>query len=135
MTFNTILTKKGKDVFVDTDIVDRILDFNLNTFKILAKGKLTSQTVNSNPKTFSLAHNFPFVPTFYAYCQFPDGTVALPGPFSINYRGTGTSPGTNYGSLTSEIDGTYLYFTFTKPGANYNVNIVWRIFEAPIPLD
>lgn len=134
MTFNTILTKQTKDVFLDTDPNDKIIDFNLNTFKILAQGILLNQSVNADPKEFSVAHGQSFTPTFYAYCLFPDGKVALPGPFSFNFLGLGTTPSTAYGDIKTEIDGTNIYFTLSRYSSNYSVDIAWRIFEAPIPL-
>ena len=128
-----IVTKKTKDAFLDTAPNDKIVDFNLNTFKILAKGKFLNQAVNADPTEFFFEHGFPFIPNFYAYCRFPDGTVALAGPFSVNFQGLGTTPGTHYGTFTPEIDATKFYFTLTRPGSNYNVDIIWRIFEVPIP--
>ena len=132
MTFVFDLTKKSNDIF-DTGLTpnDYILKSSLNTFKILAKGVLLDQTVDSDPKTFTLAHGLPFTPNFYAYCLFPDGKVALAGPLSfIADRDTQelfTGP-----AFTPEVDSTNLYFILTKPAGNYVVDIAYRIFEVPL---
>lgn len=126
------VSKATKNVLTATNPNDFIFHSSYNTFKILAQGTLTSQTVNANPKTFSVAHGFSITPVFYAFCKFPDGTTALAGPLSFNFYGTGSSPGTEYGEFTPEIDATNIYFILTKPGSNYNVDIKYYIFEAPL---
>lgn len=129
--FTFDLTKKGFDVF-DAGLTpnDYIFSIRHNTFKILAQGTFLNRTVDTNPKTFTLAHNMGRVPGFYGYCQFPSGRIAL--PTSLAYSGTGTSPGTTYGQFDMGADDTYLYFFLSKPGSSYTVNLVYRIFEVPL---
>jgi hypothetical protein len=130
MTNIIAISKSTKNVITSTNPNDFIFHSSYNTFKILAEGSITSQTVNANPKTFTVSHGLDYAPNFYAFCKFPDGKTALSGPLSFNFLGTGSSPGTNYGSFTPEVDADNLYFVLTKPGANYSVDIKYYIFEA-----
>ena len=132
MTQLAAFSRQGIDALTATDPNDFIFNSNLNTFKILAEGILSNQTINSNPKTISVSHGLDYAPNFYAFCKFPDGKVALAGPLSFNFLGTGSSPGTNYGEFTPEVDSTNLYFVLTRPGSNYSVSIKWYIFEAEL---
>lgn len=123
------LTKKTKDAFNILNPNDYLFSSRYNTFKILAEGNLTNQTVNSNPKTFSINHGIGYAPNFYAFCEFPDGKVSLVGGFPAD-RDTPVFFEGPY--FMAEVDSSSLYFIFTRPGANYNVNIKWYIFEAEI---
>lgn len=118
------IAKSGKDARFSTDPNDFIFDERYNTFKILGEGKLTGQTVNADPTTFSVAHGKSFTPTAIAFAKFPDGKVALPKEIPH------TTALERYFNL--EIDGTNLYFVFYKGAtANYNVDIKYFIFETP----
>lgn len=123
------MSKATKNVLTSTNPNDFIFHSNYNTFKILAQGTLTSQTVNADPKTFTLAHGLSYAPAFWAFAEFPDGKIAHPNEFdySAQYNVSG-----GYGTFTLEGDATNIYFIFTKPGSDYNVNIKYYIFEAPI---
>lgn len=131
MTKKILVGKTGVDVTTETDLNEFIFHSDYNTFKILAEGSLTGQTVNSDPKTFTATHSLGYAPNFYAFCKFPDGKVAMAGPLSFPYdrdtRVFFTGP-----SFTPEADSTYLYFILTKPGANYDVDIKWYAFEVSL---
>jgi len=126
------IAKDGVNALTSTNPNDFIMHTDLNTFKIIGAGTLLSQTVNANPKEFKIAHGLTFAPNFYAFCKFPDGSVAMAGPLSFNFLGTGASPSTSYGEFTPEIDSTYIYFNLSRFGSNYNVDISYVIFETPI---
>lgn len=132
MTQLAAFSRPTRNVLTATNPNHFIFNSSLNTFKILAEGTLINQSVNSNPKTLSVAHSLGYAPNFYAFCKFPDGKVAMAGPLSFNFLGTGSSPGTNYGEFTPEVDSTNLYFVLTRPGSNYSVSIKWYIFEAEL---
>jgi len=126
------ISKKTKNVLTATNPNDFIFRSDLNTFKILAEGKLLNQLVDSATKTFSVAHGLEYTPNFYAFCQFPGGEVSMAGPLSFNMQGTGTTPTGYYGEFTPEADSSNLYFILTKIDSNYSVNIKWYIFEAEL---
>ncbi len=131
MTQVLAISKAGEDVLTATDPNDFIFNSQYNTFKILAEGTLTSQTVDADPKTFTVAHGLGYAPNFYAFCKFPDGKTAMAGPLSFPFdrdtRQFFTGP-----NFTPEADSTNLYFVFTKPGANYDVDIKWYAFEVAL---
>lgn len=131
MTKIIAVAKTGNNVLTATDPNDFIFHSSYNTFKILAEGTLTSQTVDADPKTFTVAHGLGYAPNFYAFCKFPDGKVAMAGPLSFPYdRDTRiffTGP-----SFTPEANSTYLYFVLDKPAGNYNVDIKWYTFEVSL---
>lgn len=124
MAQKILVSKKTKDALTATDPNDFIFSSDYNTFKILAEGRLLNQTVNANPKTFSVAHGLGYAPNFYAFCKFPDGKVAMAGPLS--FEADRDSDGKDF---TPEVDSSNLYFILTRPGSNYNVSIKWYIFE------
>jgi len=123
------IAKATKDVLTSTDPNDFIFHSDYNTFKIIAEGLLTTQTVDANPKTFTFAHSQGQVPVFYAFAEFPDGKVAMPDnhDFTEQYN-----VNAGYGQFTVEADSTNLYFKFTRNSGNYNVDIKYYIFEAPV---
>ena len=129
MTQILAVSKATLDVLSITSPNDFIFKSDLNTFKILAQGVLTSQTVDANPKTFSVAHGLSDTPIFFAFAEFPDGKTAMPDnhDFTEQYN-----VAAGYGAFTTEVDATNIYFIFTRPGSNYNVNIKWYAFEAPL---
>lgn len=119
------VAKAGINVLTATNPNDFIFHSGYNTFKILAQGTLTSQAVNADPTTFSIAHGQSAIPTAFAFAKFPDGKVALPQ--EIPY----TTSLFRYFFL--EMDATSLYFKFYKGGTgNYNVDIKYFVFETPI---
>ena len=127
MAFEIRVAKSGENAN-STDPNDFIFHSAYNTFKILAEGTLLTQTVNANPKTFTLAHGLEFVPTFYGFAKFPYGYIAPPNSMDFTNQAF-VSDG--YGTFSMEADDTNLYFIFTRPGSNYNVDIKYYVFEAP----
>jgi len=121
------VSKATKNALTATNPNDFIFHSDYNTFKILAEGLLTNQSVNTDPKTFTVAHGLGYAPNFYAFCKFPDGKVAMAGPNAFEASQTRTT-----GSFTPEVDSTNLYFILTRPGANYTVSIKWYIFEVTL---
>ena len=119
------VSKQGKNVLTATNPNDFIFHSNYNTFKILKEGTLTSQTVNADPTTFSVAHGRGELVAVYAFAKFPDGYVALP----VEIPRSGETA--RYFEL--DVDNTNVYFVFYKGAtANYNVDIKYYVFEAPI---
>ena len=116
------ITKQGYDALTETNPNNFMFKAGLNTFKIVLEGKATAQTVNANPKTFVLAHNLGYTPSFYAFAKFPDGKTALPeqNPHSLSVN--------DGGRWFATVDGTNAYFTFYKFGSNYNVDIKYYFF-------
>lgn len=129
MSKKIILAKSGYNALTETDPNKFIFHSDYNTFKIIANGTLTSQTVNASPKTFTLAHGQDITPNFYAFAEFPDGKTALPDSLDYTWK---PNVSTGYGAFQLEVDDTNIYFIFSKPGSNYNVNISYYIFEAPL---
>lgn len=129
MTQILAVSKSTKDVLTATNPNDFIFHSSYNTFKILASGSLLSQSINSNPKTITLAHGQGQIPTFYAFARFPDGKAAMPDnhDYSEQYN-----VNNGYGQFTVEADSTNLYFKFTRPSSSYNVDIKYYIFEVPL---
>lgn len=127
MTNEIRVAKQGKSA-LSTDPNDFIFHSAYNTFKIIAEGLLTAQTVNTDPKTFSVAHNQSTTPSVYALAKFPDGFVAQPND---KERADNTKPIERYWRV--EVDATNIYFIFYKgTTANYNVSIKYYVFETPL---
>lgn len=126
MSVTMDITKQGYDALTETNPNNFMFKAGLNTFKIVLEGKATAQTVNANPKTFVLAHNLGYTPSFYAFAKFPDGKTALPeqNPHSLSVN--------DGGRWFATVDGTNAYFTFYKFGSNYNVDIKYYFFENPL---
>lgn len=124
------VAKATYNVLTETNPNRFIFWSKYNGFKILAQGTLSTQSVNADPKTFTLAHGLAFTPNFYGFAKFPDGKVATPN--SLDYTSTYTLPASGYGQFDIEADGTNLYFMFTRPNSNYNVDIKYYIFEVPL---
>lgn len=122
------VAKAGVNVMTATSPNDFIFHSGYNTFKILKQGTLTSQTVDADPKTFSVAHDQSTIPTVFAFTTFPtSGFVALPRetPYNTELQ--------RYWEL--EVDGTNIYFVFYKGAtANYTVSIAYFVFEAPVDI-
>lgn len=118
------VSKGGENVLTATDPNDFIFDSTLNTFKILATGTLTSQTVDADPKTFSVTHGIGGLVAVYAFAKFPDGYVALPSE---------SEKANHYSRYWFvEVTSTTIYFIFYKGStANYNIDIKWYAFEVP----
>lgn len=135
MTNTFRVAKTTKNAVTSTDPNDFIFHSDYNTFKILAEGSLTSQTVNAYPKTFTLAHGQSFTPNFFAFCKFPDGKVATPNSNDYTAYPFGD---VGYGNFNAEVDATNIYFMFTAPivagtgSTGYNVDLKYYIFEVPI---
>ena len=123
------VAKSGKNALTSTDPNDFIFHSSFNTFKIIDEGTLLSQSVTTDPTTFTLAHNQSQIPTFYAFAKFPDGKVAMPNSFDYTVQDV---VATGYGVFSVEADSTNLYFMFSKLGSNYSVDIKYYIFESPL---
>lgn len=130
MAYKIAITKQTKNVLTATDPNDFIFNSSYNTFKILAEGTLTDQTVSSDPTTFEYSHNQGQVPTFYGFALFPDGKMA--GPLSSADYTTQEGEDDGYGYFIMEADSSKLYFEFGKNNGSYDVDIKWYIFEVPI---
>lgn len=123
------VAKAGKDAYTSTNPNDFIFHSGYNTFKIITEGLLSNQTVDANPKTFTVAHNQSYTPNIYAFAKFPDGKTTTPGSWDYTLQ-PDVSGG--YGKFDAEVDATNMYFIFTKPASNYNVNIKYYVFEVSI---
>ncbi len=127
MVLQLRISKQGENALTATNPNDFIFHSAFNTFKIIAEGSLISQTVNADPKTFTVAHGQSGVPGIYAFIKFPDGFVTLPG----GKERADVVPRDRYWDV--EVDSTNIYFICHKGGsANYNVDIKYYIFEVPI---
>ena len=125
MTQIIAVSKATKNVLTATDPNDFIFHSSYNTFKILAEGTLLAQPVDADPKTFTLAHGRGVIITCFAFVKFPDGFVAMAREVPRS--------GERERYCELEVDATNIYFVFYKGGtANYNVDIKYYIFEAPI---
>lgn len=121
------IAKSGKDALRSTNPNDFIFHSAYNTFKIISQDVLTSQSVNADPTTFQVAHGQGTIPTVFAFAKYPDGYVALPRevPRTTNL----------FRTWELEVDDTNIYFVFTRgDGVNYNVDISYFIFEAPVDI-
>lgn len=127
MTQELRVAKQGKSVY-STDPNDFIFHSSYNTFKIISEGLLTSQTVDADPKTFSVSHGQLTTPSVYALAKFADGYVAQPND---KEHADNTKPIERYWRV--EVDATNIYFIFYKGGtANYDVSIKYYVFETPL---
>lgn len=124
------VSKGGYDATIDVYPNHFVFKSDLNTFKILANATLLSQTVNTNPKVFSIAHGLDYVPNYMAYAQFPDGKVTMPQsmPYTLDLKNVTANRWYAY------ADDTYLYFSFDMYGSSYNVDIEYFIFESTITI-
>lgn len=119
------VSKIGVNALSSNNPNDYIFHSAYNTFKILAEGVLLAQTIDSDPKTITVAHGQSVTPTAFAFARYPDGYVAKPRevPHSGELE--------RYFEL--DMDDTNLYFEFYKGvTANYDVDIKYFIFEAPV---
>lgn len=124
MTYSIKVSKAGYDVLTESDINNYIFDSEKNTFKIIDEDSLTGQTVNADPKTFTVAHNQDSTPTVYAFAKFPDNYVSLPNETDYSFGDRG-----KWWKVT--VDSTNINFIFYRPGSNYDVDIKYYIFESP----
>lgn len=121
------VSKATKNALTATSPNDFIFHSDYNTFKILAAGKVTGQTISSTPTTIQVNHGQnPTIPMVYAFIKFPDGFVHLPDAIEPK---TSTS---TFRYWHVEVDATNIYFLVYENGGNYNVDITYYIFEAPV---
>jgi len=119
------VAKQGKNALTSQNPNDFLFHSNYNTFKILKEGTLTSQTVSSDPTTFSVAHEQGGLVSVYAFAKFPDGYVAMPREIPRS--------GELERYFELDVDATNISFVFYKGAtANYSVDIKYFVFEAPI---
>lgn len=120
------VTKAGKDALTSTNPNDYIFHSDLNTFKILAEGNLTSKTVSGNPSTFTFSHGEGTALSVYGFAKFPDGYVAAP----LSKSRASSNPAERYWVI--EVDSTNISFKFWKgSSSNYDVDIKYYVFETP----
>ena len=124
MTAEIKVAKSGIDASEATSPNDFIFHSSYNTLKILAEGTLLSQSVNADPKTFTVAHGQSILPIVAAFAKYPDGKISLPDQSDYSL--------VDYGNFIVQVDTTNITFTFDRPGATYSVDIKYYIFEAPI---
>jgi len=125
MTQILAVSKSGQDVLTATDPNNFIFHSSYNTFKILAEGTLTAQTVNADPKTFTVAHGQGELVAVYAFAKYPDGYVAMPREIPRS--------GERARYFELDIDATNISFVFYQGASgNYNVDIKYYVFETPI---
>jgi len=123
------VSKATKNVLTATNPNDFIFHSSYNTFKIVAQGIYTNQSVNASTKTFTLTHGLSYTPTFYAFAKFPDGKATVPN--SSDYT-TKYNVSTGYGNFSLEADATTVYFIFTRNSATYSVDFKYYLFESPL---
>lgn len=120
------VSKSGKDVN-STSPKDYIIHTKYNAFQIVAKGKLTSQSINADPKTITIAHNLGYVPAALAFAKFPDGYVAMP------QTGQRTGGYEYQRRFYLQMDSTNLYLKFYQgTGGTYSVDIAYYIFNSDL---
>ena len=128
MTQQIRVAKSGKDALTSTNPNDFIFHSEYNTFKILLEGGLSAQTVDADPKTFSVAHGQSSIPSVYAIAKFADGYACPPGD---KERADNTKPVERYWRV--EVDATNIYFIFYKGAtANYVISLHYYVFETPL---
>jgi len=121
------VSKLTKDALTATDPNDFILHSAYNSFFILASGVLTSQSVDADPKTFSVAHGLSYTPLVFAFAKYPDGYVSLP------WEGQRTSTMLYTRRFLVQVDGTNVYFVFYQGGTGtYSVDIAYYIFNSSL---
>jgi len=122
-----LISKDGKNALTATNPNDFIFNSDNNTFKIIDQGTLTSQTISADPTTLSKSHSISGVPVCFAFIKYPDGKVYLPGS---------VQPLTDtaiFRYWEVEVNSSNLYFlVYKRLGANFNIDIAYYIFEAPI---
>jgi hypothetical protein len=120
------VSKSGKDVS-STNPNDFIMHSDYNSFQILAEGKQTGQSVNADPKTFTIAHGLSWIPAVMAFAKYPDGYVAMA------QSGQRTGDFAYIRRFYLKVDNTNLYLIFYKGGGgNYNVDFKYYIFNRPL---
>lgn len=120
------VSKATKNALTATNPNDFIFHSSYNTFKILATGLVSNQTISSTPTTLVLAHGMGRIPVVYAMIQFPDGRAYLPS----SYQATAGSSFTR--SWNVEVDATNVYFECYEDGGSYQVDIRYYLFEPTI---
>lgn|SRR3990167_1072596 len=128
MTFQIRVAKAGKNALTSTDPNDFIFHSAYNTFKIIDEDTLLSQSIDTNPKTLTVAHEQNSTPVVFAFTKYPDGIICLPNSFDYPYAYESGGVG---GRFNIQVDATNIYFVFEKPGSTYSVDIKYYIFEAP----
>lgn len=108
MTKKIRIARSGYNAITETDPNNLIFDSSLNTFKILAEGTITNQSVTGNPTTVQVAHGQSSIPAVFAFVDLGDGYVALPSETDYTF----TLYGGRY--YLVDIDGTYVFFKFYK---------------------
>lgn len=120
------VSKSGKDVS-STDPNDFIMHSDYNSFQILSEGVRTGQTVNSDPKTFTIAHNLGWIPAVMAFAKYPDGYTAMA------QSGQRTGDLAYQRRFYLQVDSTNLYLIFYQGASgNYNVDFKYYIFNRQI---
>lgn len=121
------VSKSGVNALTSVNPNDYIFHSDLNTFKILAEGKLTSQSVTGDPTIFTVSHGQSQIPAVIGFAKFPDGYVSQAGS---KERADNTAPVERYWRI--ETDTSNIRFLFYKGGtANYSVDIKYYLFEGP----
>lgn len=121
-------SKAGVNVLTAGNPNDFIFHSDYNTFKIIATGTALAQTVNTDPRVFTIAHGLSYTPSVYGFAKFPDGYVAGPNE---KERANTSLPVNRYWNI--EADATNIYFRFYKgAGSNYDVDVRYYIFETPL---
>lgn len=127
MTKTLRLGKAGKNVLTSTDPNDFIIHSQYNSFFVLAQGNLTSQSVNADPKTFTIAHGLSYIPAVFGFVKYPDGYVALPG------QGQKGSTYQYKRRFDIEVDSTNIYFIVYQGGTGtFSVDIAYFVFNSDI---
>ena len=127
MAQKLLVSKSGKNVLSSLNAKDYIFHSDYNSFQIKVEGNLTSQTVDADPKTFTVAHNLGYIPAAYAFAKFPDNYVAMA------QTGQRTSDLAYQRRFYVKVDATNLYLVFYKgASANYSVDIKYYIFSSDI---
>lgn len=127
MAFRLLVSKSGINALTNTDPKNFILHSDHNSFQIIAEGVLTSQTVNADPKTFTISHGLGYVPAAMAFAKFPDGYVAMA---QTGQRGSALGYQRRF---YLQMDSSNLYLKFYKGvSGNYNVDIKYYIFNSDL---
>lgn len=127
MAFKFIVTKQGKEALESTNPNDFIMHSDYNAFQIIAEGVVTAQTVDADPKTFTVAHNLGYIPAAFAFAKFPDGFVAAVG---TGQRGSSLGYQRRF---YLQVDDTNIYLIFYQGvSGNYDVSFKYYIFNSDI---
>jgi hypothetical protein len=122
-----LISKDEVDALIATNPNDFIFSSDNNTFKIIDHGILTNQAISADPTTLLKSHSISGIPVCFAFIKYPDGKIYLPGsvqPLTDN---------TIFRYWEVEVNSNNLYFLVHKKlGANFNVDIAYYVFEAPI---